>query len=340
MKKIILGMLLVTSPVFAGDVVGNGGDGVIRNSQLYLLDLVETGRYLNPVVSKTVKPDPAVAARIVTAVGASPAGALILATKLKELETYNLGLSVSMLKAIELHQWLFINDDLANVGDEHSPLDPRTFLQIGIRQSPVIYVNTSLYAALDDVNEAAFIAHEAIYSLIKPLGDIQPSWLVRQIVNQLFSQDFSDPKATFRKDRLELLPVYNGPFNYRMETSEMFFLVQSVDGIYQDPRYGDRRKVALYPGRSTEEYENGLAELCSAKVSANQSEIKLEHSFTVLGFTLERPTASLSYFSAHYYLNKYNETGQEVTSTVKFEAGKLESCKSEMRAELRRLKIL
>ena len=177
-----------------GDVIGNGGDGVVVDGQLYLLDLVEFGNHKRPYIDANAKAEENDLATL-SKVAHLPIDRALLAKKISEIRTISPILADSLVQAVRMYTWNLVDYDLVDVGDENTIVDlPRT--QIAIRTRKMILINQTAIERLDAINRVALILHEVIYAMILPTRILdrrewfyQKSFVAREINAYLFSED-------------------------------------------------------------------------------------------------------------------------------------------------------
>ncbi len=184
--------LLSQAKLEAGEgAIGNGGDGIRINGQLYLLDLAERGLEADPYYNPHTQVRAQVVTRLNAALDASKMPVAELAHKISEVMDTSGELGHTLLAAIEAYEWVFVNYELPNVPDEGS-LRPEPLFQVAIRTSRFIMISQPLWDQLDAKNRAALVLHEMIFSLMIPEQTgadrhVQKSLRAREIVAYLHS---------------------------------------------------------------------------------------------------------------------------------------------------------
>lgn len=231
-RLLVAASLVLSSHVFAG--VGNegaaGGDGVIVNDKVYMLDLVEAGVEEGAWIDVSLKSDPAfepVKTKLnkILANLNDPQMIEVLSLKLIELAKREHTLALLLVDTIELFTWSKVNHALVDVPDDDSVLQFRfgQLIQVAIRRDKAILVSRMAYDKMSPENRAAMVLHEAIYALTKPTeagrnGFRQSSPNARMICGFLFTQEFrvdTDSKQ-FRELKDGYLPpsLPFGPDNF------------------------------------------------------------------------------------------------------------------------------
>ena len=188
-----------------GDVIGNGGDGVVIEGQLYLLDLVEFGNFKLPYFDPNSRAESSDLA-VLKSISHLPVDHSLLARKIGEIRALSPLLADSLLQAIRMYTWRLVSYELVDVGDENTVVNlPRTQIAIRSRKAIMIFENELL--RLNDANRVALILHEMIYAMITPVKtraasrlEYQQSSVAREINSYLFTESLrSEGHAGLRK---------------------------------------------------------------------------------------------------------------------------------------------
>ncbi len=172
-------------------VVGNGGDGVVIDGKMYLLDLVERGIEHAPFLDRA-KPTPPMLSRMIDLAFArsefSPALQTIVKAKLSEIYRSRPYLAFMLAKSFGQYDWAVVNRTFQNVDDENTVIDA-PLVQVAIRQGKSVFVSRAGFEQMDLGNQAALLFHEVISALAhrQENGDlVSLSYLNRKINSDLF----------------------------------------------------------------------------------------------------------------------------------------------------------
>ena len=200
MKKIFAMIVLFCQLTYAapgGDVIGNGGDGVVINGQLYLLDLVEFGNFRAPYFDPSSQASASDIEQL-NVLEDIPVDRDLIARKIAEIRKQSPLLAEVLLQGIRMYSWHLAAYELIDVGDENTVVNlPRT--QIAVRSRKTILVSETEVTRLDAANRVALVFHEAIYALIRPKKitgekgsfEYQQSSVAREINSYIFSKKLS-----------------------------------------------------------------------------------------------------------------------------------------------------
>jgi len=192
-------------PAQAGNEGGTGGDGVELGTELYLIDLVESGLELDPYFDMALENDPSfkdVEKRLEKVLGDFNDADMIklVAIKLIEISKVHTPLALTLLHTIESYRWVLVNHVLVDVKDEDTVLElgAGKLVQLAIRRLHSVLVSRDSFPKLDVRNRAALIFHEATYANVVPKElelekqsktFYQSSPVAREVVGVLFSKD-------------------------------------------------------------------------------------------------------------------------------------------------------
>ncbi len=262
MKKtmsLVLLILFTTLSGYAGEKGGNGGDGYITaNGNLYLLDLIEANVHENPYFEPSGEYEEETIERLKNAIPFLEENpAILLARKLKELESYSPLFSNLLIAGIEMFSWIPGSLDLLDIKDEESVFsisDPSKLRQLATRIDERIHLSSVHWENLDDANKVALILHEVVYAWVTPTSKCskdkvwvcylrQSSPEARLIIGHIFSENLKrrgkfglykllEPLNYFRTLKVQTDYVYSyESFNFYK------FLKKSVQlAIYWDTR--------------------------------------------------------------------------------------------------------
>lgn len=198
MKRIYPFILLLTSlNAFAnGYVIGNGGDAVNINGQLYARDLVENGienrPYFGELLDSSLVDE---LERLPIDENELPFSKQLLHRKLSDLNSIHPYLGHYILEALKSYTWSAVNVPLAttiNQGEIFLGLN-KGLVQIANRLDRTIRIHKKSWSRLNNEQRVVILLHEAIYSLIKPTCEnsfcYQSGRMARAITAALFSKE-------------------------------------------------------------------------------------------------------------------------------------------------------
>lgn len=196
---LLLAATLVAGPARAGFEVGNGGQGVVLGERIYLLDLVESGIERDPVVRRDAVSDGAWSSRLGAALsGIDDAPLALVAAKLQEIRALHPTLAFSLLLASESLRWLPVESELESIPDRVGVIETGRYeiVQLAVRAGRSVRIHRPSWKRLDEVNRAALLVHELVYSLIEPSRredgfSEQSAVRAREITAFLFSRSLS-----------------------------------------------------------------------------------------------------------------------------------------------------
>jgi len=234
----LVAVLATLSPIsFAsvhaeGHGPGNGGNAVLVDGKIYLLDLVEAGvqkaPYFKPLKDFRYCQDNACTVRkFNSAEGRFLARANYnLRAKKFDSETtrllaeklLTLGSPVrdELLLAVLMYQWRLTDLPLEEVKGIKSPLDlSQTIVyQLAYRRDTAILINRALWEQLDTANRVALVIHEVIYAMLRPManGDgtfTQESWDARLITGDLFTESMANARLRgYTRNGIPMLSIF------------------------------------------------------------------------------------------------------------------------------------
>lgn len=245
MKTLLLSALAFVSLVFAvpnafsAIEVGNGGQGVLINGKLVVLDVVEAGVEANPLFDGAVARDPWAEEHLTRSLGSLGAPVRLISGKLQEIGRLSPLLRDTLIQAAEAYSWWLVNSPLEDIPDSGGVVDPkgRKIVQLAVRAGRSIRIAAEPWSKLDKKNQAALILHELIYALM-PLKDAgngyraQNAVRAREINGFLYTQGFAG------KDRdrfvlkvggdLALNGRFTGPgsWNFEETSLDLHFVVR------------------------------------------------------------------------------------------------------------------
>jgi len=152
---------------------GHGGDALIRNGKLYLLDLVEAGVEEAPYFNDAIKPGEYFLETVQKTFKSQPVQFQNrLAQKLTEISKISDLMASAITEAIKLYSFRFVATDLIDVPDEDSSLsyDSNALVQIAIRREMIIMIARARWNLLPVDQQVALITHEIVYAFATPEG--------------------------------------------------------------------------------------------------------------------------------------------------------------------------
>lgn len=197
LKAAYLAVLILASSAssFAGDRIGNGGQGVKVGEVVYSFDLYESGLHDQPFFSAIVQADPSIVERSRMAL---PKGFpfLLVAQKLTELRQVSVLSSVLLLNIMENLTWRLVPSDLIDTLDgDDTPLDLSKInkVQLAVREQGIVRIDKAKFLMMDEANQAALVVHELFYTWIdtqiETSSDPVLSAAARNKVAFVFSED-------------------------------------------------------------------------------------------------------------------------------------------------------
>ena len=291
--------------------VGNGGDGVELNGQLYLRDLWSLGLEGSAFVGTAIdskQPLPPDSSSISFVYPQD-----LLTRKIADLNRACPGVGDYVLGSIKSYAWVLEDFPLTPIQDSDDPLllpPGARLVQIANRFGNTIRIHAASFARLDDVNKVALIIHEAVYSLITPISSArlpadgtfaQPSYIARAITGSFFNSVSLAKSPELVLASLSGLAIPN--------------VVLSIDTVRQKPswllRYGyltggDNNPDEVQAGKIAVDFSRprsfqSLREV-QASVCAKVEAIRLHpghHDFWIAGDFQERPvTMSVRHYHA------------------------------------------
>lgn len=200
MRKLITLLIIIVSFNANADGVGNGGDGVLKNGAVYLLDLVEIGEEKSPYFKDASNFDSRLF-RVIQSKGIALTTGNLVAAKIREIESLS-SMYAFMLK-IRLVQldWVFVNRSLKDIKDEDGVIEfnEGELVQLAVRQGHQVTIDKSLWDQMTPEHQAALVFHELNYSLLRYYQVY--SWIKQN------SMDARDLTATLFSDRFGSMTI-------------------------------------------------------------------------------------------------------------------------------------
>lgn len=192
-----LALIMTTISTWADSRAGNGGDVVKMGWNYFLLDLVEAGAEKTSFSASENQNLPVFQQRVDKGlVNIQGPYTQIVSSKLSHIFQMNKKAALILLGAIEAFSWRVVSLDLVELDDDRDTLlKIKTYKQLAIRKNKSITINMSLWNLLNDVNKAALIFHEVIYSILRQSfmdhrSDSEFSQIARMIVGSIFTPEF------------------------------------------------------------------------------------------------------------------------------------------------------
>lgn len=180
---------------------GNGGDVVLSEKGVYLLDLVENGSETlgeaNPACPNSFL------AKEVDAWGKTLPLSIpleIIKSKLCSIYAQNPIIALTLAMGFQRLQWQWVSVPLRELDDEGTNVKiPRSQLvQAGLRVNQTVLLQRDLWLKLDERNQAALLFHEVFYALMLPnrnnAGIDMNSPRVRRLVGFIFSTELQQSR--------------------------------------------------------------------------------------------------------------------------------------------------
>lgn len=190
---LVFSFLVFAPSVKAQLIVGNPGEGVMSEGNVYLRDLYESGNHREPFVGSTAGWSIRPLGVYLAALEGVPVDKDILLRKLADAELLQAGFGQILARAIAFYRWYLVQGPLASVGDD-APILLRPGdvpVQLANRHRNSVRMDRDLFMKLSPIHRAALILHEAIYSLVKlecePTYCRQLSPVARDTTAALFS---------------------------------------------------------------------------------------------------------------------------------------------------------
>jgi hypothetical protein len=204
----LLILLALASPfVYAGDFVGNSGDGVWIGGRLVVRDLLQAGLSDSYWIGK--EENARLSEQLAVMAGPVREAAPPLARKLADLERTLPGFAEFLLGSLRLYNLAIVEQPLTKepLGGGVIDFPEEDRVQLATRVFRTIYLHGPSWRALHPDQRAALILHELIGSLMKPERspdgfEMQPSLRTRQIVAALFSPELERQGRPFLDNEL------------------------------------------------------------------------------------------------------------------------------------------
>lgn len=184
-KTCLLLCLMLRTLAYAGNEVGNGGNGVVCKDKVELLDIYEARVLRNLVIDPSVKgTDPFSIAeqRLEILKEVDPKSAQIYLTELKLLKT-----EISFEDQLALKS---IDDSLHSFEPKEQGCKVTQLAVFRKKQLPgekLVLVDKNIWKQMNPVNQAGLILHESIYKHLSNLGE-KDSTKARYLVSFILSE--------------------------------------------------------------------------------------------------------------------------------------------------------
>ena len=317
-----------------GDGPGNGGNAVVVDGKLYLLDLVEAGVQKMPFLGDGKVDSGFIrdaqyafhnAARLDNDVGKA------LTERLANLEPL---VREQFLAAFSLYSWRIVDLPVEEIKGVKSPIDLKKtkVYQAAYRRDRSILISRAIWDQLDVGNKAALIVHEIVYAMLTPKSDgagklVQESWDAREIVGEIFTESSRySTIRNFTRDGKPMLSIFAGFKTPATGTVSdiMSFGVNGLERNYS-VSFGahilvrgatESRKDAIWFGANAKTYDelrNGtsmidkywnIPETCAEAMNYRKGRMVVEQGYTVSRMTLkdyETADGPTKYVAAEYF---------------------------------------
>jgi len=205
---LIVGLLAVYSPAFAGNEGAHGGNGVKASGRIAMLDLVERGVREGTVSGKAdtycMK-----AARETLPQEVDDSSIFALCARIAEIRERDSLTGLALVRALAMHRWSFVDQNLQFV-QEAAPLitvPEGDLVQIAVRTASAILVAKPAWNKMSRFQRSALFIHELVYALLPWPNDAAKSLRTRELTAYLM-QPRSESRWEDWKDILSTdLPV-------------------------------------------------------------------------------------------------------------------------------------
>ena len=199
-----------------GVATGGGGSGVEIAGKVYLVDLFQVGRHLNPFYRSLDQEEGDVSMRMFFRLSTLPSLAslssptlthifYLVAHEITVLRKLDIVLGNSAFEAIKDLTWILIDSDFLPTEDMTDTFLNREIIQIAVRVGQNVYISSKSWAKMDIHNQAALVIHEALSSFANPR---YTQVRVRQLIGDLYTPEFYFRGADFIAKRIYGLPTY------------------------------------------------------------------------------------------------------------------------------------
>ncbi|WP_374074607.1 hypothetical protein [Bdellovibrio bacteriovorus] len=206
-KSVFTLTLLMSLSAMAYVRIGNGGEGVLENGQIYVRDLYEQKSHLNPWFGTNSAASLREAWNRTNLEKYFSEERSLVIRKLTDIENIYPGLGFATLEALDKYSYLFV-DQLELLENDSPSVPDSKRVQIAIRRYKTVYMSTAAWTKMSPESKAALLVHEGIYGLgrltCKQNVCEQKSREVRPVVGQLF---FSTVGTELQKIIREVLEV-------------------------------------------------------------------------------------------------------------------------------------
>lgn len=197
---------ILSLEVRAQHLVGNGGEGILDNGDLYIRDLYERDLHKDLFFGSEINKSVRAQWEKKEVIAWSTSQRDLFLRKLSDLETLYPCLGVTLVRAIQSYVWSFETIPLGLLPEEDAVrhFDDSRRIQIANRYIHTIRIYQGAWSVLSDEHKIALIMHEIFYAVQVPnffLGSQfakQSMGLTRDLVSLVFS-DNNGNKENFNK---------------------------------------------------------------------------------------------------------------------------------------------
>ncbi|WII70683.1 hypothetical protein QJS83_09450 [Bdellovibrio sp. 22V] len=206
-KSVFVLMLLWSVSATAYVRIGNGGEGVLENGQIYVRDLYEQKSHLNPWFGTKSSISLREAWNKTNLEKYFSEERSLVLRKLTDIENVYPGLGFATLEALDKYVYLFV-DKLELLENDSPSVPDSQRVQIAIRRYKTVYISNAAWKKMSPESKAALLIHEGVYGLARVTCNQniceQKSREVRPVVGQLF---FSVPEIDLKKSFHDVLEI-------------------------------------------------------------------------------------------------------------------------------------
>lgn len=192
--------------------IGNGGEGVLVDDQVYVRDLYEQGSHLHPRFGSQISTSLLGAWNNTTLAKQFSSEKSLVLQKLTDIEMTFPGLGFATMQALEKYNYLFV--DMLELLANDSPTVPESQrIQIAVRYYKTIYLSKTAWGKMSLESKAALLIHEGLYGLAKITCDEndcqQKSKQVRPLIGRFFSSASHDELKALIRENLDVQSLEN-----------------------------------------------------------------------------------------------------------------------------------
>jgi len=274
----------------AGHFVGNGGEGVLVDQQIFLRDLYESGLSQNPWIGKDLSPELKLDLNRPSLIRLLGDHQDLFLRKLTDLNQISPHLGRYLLEVLQSYDWVLLPEKLGRINDDHPILDipDEQRIQIANRLSHTVRISISAWEKMNPSHRVALLLHEGFYSMTRVYCDpelkTESCWQSPRTAKDLTARSFS-------KDSLEtglpykllfeiLVPIEN---QYCPGTQEIRFTF--FKGFNKTGAFEALEKISASP-RSKEAVSQAISQVCLMK--ERNPNLHLQLDMTRLGFRIDK----------------------------------------------------